>query len=176
VATAPTGQPESAPAYTADAAAPVPARSVRTGSTWVALLDGPLPFAEAMAWATSPDCGAVVTFTGTVRDHADGRAGVTQLTYEAYEEPALARLTRVAEDTLARWPEVRRLAIAHRVGSRAVGEPAVIVVASAPHRDAAFEAARHAIDTTKATVPIWKHEEWDGGAGWGLGAQELAGP
>ncbi len=144
---------------------------------WLALSSEPLPVAEASAWAVLPSCGAVVTFTGTVRDHADGRSGVTSLGYEAYAEHATARLGAVAAEVRARHPMVGRLAILHRVGRLEVTDAAVVVVASAPHRDEAFAAARLAIDATKASVPIWKRESWgEGTEGWGTGAAGLVAP
>ncbi len=144
---------------------------------WLALTSEPLPVAEASAWAVLPGCGGVVTFTGTVRDHADGRRGVTSLVYEAYAEQATARLSAVAAEVRARHPEVGRLAILHRVGALEVTDAAVVVVASAPHRDQAFAAARLAIDATKASVPIWKRERWgDGAEAWGTGAADLVPP
>jgi molybdopterin synthase catalytic subunit len=133
---------------------------------WVAIVAEPLPVAEATAWATTPASGAVVTFLGVVRDHSDGRDGVRGLTYEAYEEQALRRLEAVAAEARARWPEVERLALLHRVGDLALSEVSVAVVASSPHRAEAFEAARFSIDTLKETVPIWKREHWDGGSDW----------
>ena len=66
---------------------------------------------------------------------------------------------------------VRRIALIHRTGTVPVGESAVIAVVSAPHRDEAFAAARFCIDALKATVPIWKREEWSGGTSWGLEPQ-----
>ena len=144
---------------------------------WLALSSEPLPAAEAAAWAVQPSCGAVVTFTGTVRDHAEGRDGVTGLTYEAYEEHAAGRLRAVAAEVRERHPGVGRLAILHRVGRLEVTEAAVVVAASATHRDEAFGAARLAIDATKASVPIWKRETWGSGtAGWGTGAADLVTP
>ena len=143
---------------------------------WLALSCEPLPTAEASAWAVLPGCGGVVTFTGTVRDHAEGRSGVTGLEYEAYEEHAQGRLAAVAAEVRARHPGVGRLAILHRVGALCVTDAAVVVVASAPHRDEAFAAARLAIDATKASVPIWKRERWDAGAGWGTGAVTVGEP
>ncbi len=129
---------------------------------------------EAQAWATVPSCGAVVTFAGTVRDHALGRAGVTELEYEAYEEEVEPRLRAIADDTLRRWPSVGRIAILHRTGRLELAETAVIIVVSAAHRDAAFDAARYCIDTVKSTVPIWKKETWAGGSAWGDDAQPIA--
>lgn len=135
-------------------------------SDWIALGEAPLPVAEATTWATTPASGAVVAFSGVVRDHSEGRDGVTGLTYEAYEHEALRRLGEVALATRARWPEVERLALLHRTGDLGLSETSVVVVASAPHRGEAFEAARFAIDTLKETVPIWKREHWAAGSDW----------
>lgn len=127
-----------------------------------------------MAWANQPDCGAVVVFCGNARDHSDGRPGVDMLEYEAYEEHVVTRLADVAAEARRRWPSVVRIALLHRIGKLEVGDSAVVVVASAPHRDEAFEAARFGIDTLKASVPIWKRERWEGGESWGLEAQHIA--
>lgn len=145
------------------------------GADWVGLTASPLPAAEALSWAVSPSCGAVVAFAGTVRDHAEGRAGVTALEYEAYEEHAGVRLAEVAAGARGRWPALGRLVLLHRTGRLGLGDVAVLVVASAAHRDEAFAAARWSIDTVKATVPIWKHETWEGGSGWGTAAAPVAG-
>jgi len=142
--------------------------------SWIALVGGPLP-SDVSAWAVRSDCGALVTFCGTVRDHADGRAGVERLTYEAYAEVAVARMEEIAVSARQRWPEIGRVALLHRVGELALGEVAVVVAVSAPHREAAFDAARWCIDTVKSAVPIWKHERWSGGEGWGTGAQPIEG-
>ena len=133
-----------------------------------------LPVAEATAWAVVPRCGGVVTFAGTVRDHAEGRDGVRALEYEAYEGPATERMAALAAEARVRWPGIGRVALLHRVGRLELEDAAVVVVVSAPHRDEAFEAARWCIDTLKATVPIWKKEEWAGGDGWGTDAQPVA--
>ncbi|MEZ5145240.1 MAG: molybdenum cofactor biosynthesis protein MoaE [Acidimicrobiales bacterium] len=138
------------------------------GDDWVGLVDGPLPLDDASAWAVLPRCGAVVTFSGTARDHAPGRAAVELLEYEAYEEQVVPRLRAICGEARRRWPELGRLVLLHRTGPVPVTESAVVVVASAPHRDAAFDAARFGIDTVKATVPIWKRETWEGGAAWGV--------
>lgn len=123
-----------------------------------------------MAWATGPAWGAVVSFTGTVRDHAEGRPGVTGLDYEAYEEQAAAVLDDLAGGARARWPQLGRLVLLHRVGALVPGEASVVVVTSSAHRAEAFEAARWCIDTVKATLPVWKRERWSGGEDWGTGA------
>jgi molybdopterin synthase catalytic subunit len=141
--------------------------------TWVGLSTEPLPVEDASRWAVLPRCGAVVTFSGTARDHAEGRPGVSLLEYEAYTEAVEPRLAAIVDRARSAWPELGRMALLHRVGPVPIGESAVVVVASAPHRDAAFAAARFGIDTLKATVPIWKREHWDGGQSWGLEAQHL---
>jgi molybdopterin synthase catalytic subunit len=143
------------------------------GETWVGLSSAPLPVAEAAAWAVRPDCGGLVLFSGTARDHAAGRPGVHRLEYEAYDEQVVPRLMVIAEEARARWPDVGRVALLHRTGPLDIGESAVVVAVSAPHRAAAFEAARFCIDTLKRTVPIWKREVWAGGESWGLEAQHI---
>jgi molybdopterin synthase catalytic subunit len=147
-----------------------------SGDDWLGCSGEPLPVARAGEWVVRPDCGAVVVFTGTARDHADGRDGVTRLAYEAYESQVVPVFERVVADLRAAWPTVGRTVVLHRTGDVALGEAAVVVAVSAPHRTEAFEAARFAIDTVKAVAPIWKKERWAGGDDWGTGATALAGP
>jgi molybdopterin synthase catalytic subunit len=142
-----------------------------SGDLWAALSSSPLPVADATSWVTLPSCGAVVTFTGTARDHAPGRPDVHRLEYEAYEGPAQRRLEALAGEIRARWPEVGRIALLHRTGVVELGDAAVVVAVSSPHRAEAFEAARYGIDELKRTAPIWKRESWAGGESWGLEAQ-----
>jgi molybdopterin synthase catalytic subunit len=140
---------------------------------WIELSKDELPTAEAMEWATLPNCGGVVCFAGTVRDSSEGRPGVTALTYEAYEEQAVIKLQEVAEECRRRVPDTVRLVLLHRTGRLELTEASVIVVASAPHRAQAFDAARYCIDTLKETVPIWKAEDWQGGSDWALGEHPI---
>jgi molybdopterin synthase catalytic subunit len=140
---------------------------------WIEVVDVPLPVDVATAWATTPASGAVVVFLGVVRDHADGRGGVTGLTYEAYQEEAVARLAAVAAEARRQWSVIDRVALLHRTGDLALSDTAVAVVVSSPHRAEAFEAARFCIDTLKETVPIWKREHWEGGSDWGTGANPV---
>jgi molybdopterin synthase catalytic subunit len=144
-----------------------------TGEDWVALTADPLPADQVLTWVNRPDCGGTVLFSGTVRDHAEGRPGVTQLTYEAYTEQVVSRLVGLAEQARKRWPTLGRVALLHRTGALSVGECSVLVAVSAPHRGEAFEAARWAIDTLKETVPIWKQEDWEGGSAWATGAHPV---
>lgn len=143
------------------------------GDTWTALTDQPLPVGTAADWAVRPDCGAVVLFSGTARDHAEGRPDVDLLEYEAYAEHVEPRLRAIADEARRRWPALGRLVLWHRVGPVAVGESSVVVVASAPHRPEAFAAARFAIDALKASVPIWKRERWRDGDDWSQAASDL---
>lgn len=145
----------------------------RGSDAWVELAHAELPVDEARRWVTTPSSGAVVVFTGVVRDHSDGRDGVTALTYEAWAEEAGKRLRAVVSEARQRWPAAARMAALHRLGVVPLGEPTVVVAVSAPHRDVAFEAARFCIDTLKETVPVWKREHWEGGSDWAECAHPL---
>jgi molybdopterin synthase catalytic subunit len=111
------------------------------------------------------DCGAVVTFLGTVRDLTDGRI-TTALDYEAYPGMAEKKMAEIEAETRRRWP-VGDMMMVHRTGHLEVGEVSVAVAVSCPHRGQAFEACRFAIDRLKELVPIWKKENWaDGATEW----------
>ena len=133
---------------------------------WVALTEESLPVDTLTSWVTTSRAGAVVTFVGVVRDHAEGRDGVRAMTYEAYEEPALRVMDEIAAEARRRWPDIERVGLLHRVGDLALSEPSVAVAVSAPHREEAFVAARFCIDTLKESAPIWKQEHWTGGSDW----------
>ncbi|HET9691525.1 MAG TPA: molybdenum cofactor biosynthesis protein MoaE [Acidimicrobiales bacterium] len=143
------------------------------GNDWIALAPDELAVGDAASWVVLPSCGGVVVFAGTVRDHAEGRDGVTGLVYEAYEQPAVERMTEVVAACRGRWPEIGRVACWHRTGAVGLTDVVVVVAVSAPHRATAFDAARYVIDTVKESVPIWKHETWADGTGWGTGAQPI---
>ena len=144
-----------------------------TGDTWTALVEGPVPVEAASGWVVLPSCGAVVVFNGTARDHSTGRADVSRLEYEAYEEQVVPRLEALVVEARRRWPDIARVAAIHRIGLVPVTESAIVVAVSAPHRGDAFDAARFVIDTLKATVPIWKKETWADGESWGLEPQHI---
>jgi molybdopterin synthase catalytic subunit len=111
------------------------------------------------------DCGAVITFLGTVRDLSDGKVTIA-LDYEAYPGMAEKKMAEIERDTRERWP-VGEIAIVHRLGHLDVGDVSVAVAVSCPHRAEAFEACRYAIDRLKELVPIWKKENWaDGTTEW----------
>jgi len=134
----------------------------------VRLLDEPLSLDRVVAAVSSPDAGGVVTFTGMVRRHSAGRE-VERLEYEAYGEMA-EKVMRELCDEIEAEVAGSRLAVEHRVGALSVGDTAVVIAASAPHRAEAFRACRALIDRLKTRAPIWKKEIGPDGAEWvGLG-------
>jgi len=124
----------------------------------------PLVAAHAIAAVSDAAHGAIASFCGVVREHSDGRR-VHRLDYEAYVPMAERVMSEVIAAIEERFPMVK-LAIEHRVGSLVIGEIAVVVAAGAPHRREALAACAEAIDSVKATVPIWKREHTDDGATW----------
>ncbi len=129
------------------------------------VVEGPIDVAALVAALSHPSCGAIATFLGTVREHAEGRP-VSGIEYHAYREMAARTLAQIGDEIRARWG-LDRVAIVHRVGRLAIGEVSVAIVVASPHRAEAFEAARHAIERIKVIVPIWKKEAWaDGGTHW----------
>lgn len=124
--------------------------------------------AAALERAVKTDAhGAVVTFLGTTRETSPGDPRpVAALEYEAYEALAVAEMRTIANETRERFGPLG-IAMVHRTGRVALGEPSVAVVVAAPHRGAAFDACRHAIDALKSRVAVWKREIYrDGGTAW----------
>ncbi|MEM9304666.1 MAG: molybdenum cofactor biosynthesis protein MoaE [Pseudomonadota bacterium] len=110
-------------------------------------------------------CGACVTFEGWVRNHQDGRE-VRSLEYEVYHPLAVSEGERVIAEARARHPVTHALCV-HREGHLELGDLAVWVGVSSPHRDESFLAARMVIDQIKVRLPIWKKEHYlDGDSGW----------
>jgi molybdopterin synthase catalytic subunit len=142
---------------------------------------------ELRADLSTPGDGAVVTFVGQTREDpgtpAPGQeaeaarfAGkpVERLEYEAFDELALRVLDQIADEIETRFG-VRRLAIVHRTGEVPLGEPSVMIAVAAPHRGAAFDACRYAIEELKARAPIWKSEQFADGSVW-IGSPARTGP
>jgi molybdopterin synthase catalytic subunit len=128
----------------------------------------PLDPRQQEALVAHPGAGATATFIGTVRDHGRGKT-VTHLEYEAYAPAAERTLAQIGDEIRQRW-SLAEVAIAHRVGALAIGEASVVISVASPHRDAAFEACRYAIERIKEIVPIWKKEHYGDGAAW-LGSE-----
>jgi molybdopterin converting factor subunit 1 len=128
----------------------------------------PLDVGLPVRLVSGTDCGAVVSFVGTVRSSNAGKA-VVRLEYEAYPDMALRVFDRIAEEARERWG--CRVVIHHRTGSLDPGVLSVVIAAAAPHRADAFEACRHAIEALKKDAPIWKKEIYPDGTSWvGLGS------
>lgn len=108
--------------------------------------------------------GGIVTFVGSVRDVSEGKQ-VEYLDYEAYEPMALDLMQQIIREAEERWP-IRAVAIQHRLGRLQVGEDAVVIAVSCPHRAEAFESCRYLIDRLKDVVPIWKKERGEDGDEW----------
>ena len=132
--------------------------------TITGLVHGPLDVDGTLAAIGAPDVGAVVTFLGTVRDHAEDLDGVVRLEYSAYEPMAERELALIAADMRAAHPEVRGIALLHALGPLDVGAHTILVAASAPHRAEAFAACGAALEAVKARVPVFKREVTADGA------------
>ncbi len=128
-----------------------------------------LDVSRLMSATGDPGAGAVASFIGTVRETAAVKANrdkaVVGLEYEAHPELGLKRLDEIAREAKRRWA-LTRVTACHRVGACGLGEPTVVVVTSAAHRDAALDACRWIIDEIKASVPIWKKEIYGDGSSW----------
>ena len=131
------------------------------------LVREPIRPQEIVESLKAPEDGALVVFDGFVRNNFKGRQTL-YLEYEAYEPMAYAKMREIGAQIRAKFP-IHRLAIVHRLGRLEIGETSVLIAVSSPHRAAAFDACRYAIDTLKRTVPIWKKEYFVGGAVWAEG-------
>lgn len=129
--------------------------------------DVPLSVDEVFTAVGDASAGGIALFVGTVRDH-DGGSEVTHLGYSSHPT-AEAELRRVAEKTAADFP-VRALAAVHRVGELTIGDLAVVVAVSCPHRAEAFAACHRFVDDLKREVPIWKHQTFANGTQEWVGA------
>ncbi len=132
----------------------------------VAIVKEPLSAAKMYDLVTDPLSGAVVLFSGTVREMTKGRQTLF-LEYEAYEEMALAKMQEIIERCKQKWP-INKMAMWHRIGHLDISEISVLIGISTAHRTDAYAASRYAIDTLKQIVPIWKKEFYqDGEVQWG---------
>lgn len=131
------------------------------------LVREPIASRELLENLKAPEAGALVIFDGFVRNNFKGRRTL-YLEYEAYEPMAYAKMREIGAQIRAKF-QIHRLAIVHRLGRLEIGDTSVLIAVSSPHRGAAFDACRHAIDTLKRAVPIWKKEYFAGGAVWAEG-------
>jgi molybdopterin synthase catalytic subunit len=140
---------------------------VPTSSDLILLVREPIDAPALIQHVRTAGDGAIVTFDGCVRNQSHGRRTL-YLDYEAYETMAIAKMRDIAGELHTKF-SIDRVAIAHRLGRLEIGETSVFIAVSAPHRPAAFEACRYAIDALKRTVPIWKKEYFEDGAVWADG-------
>jgi MoaE-MoaD fusion protein len=133
----------------------------------IRLVHEPIRSREIVESLKAPEDGAVVVFDGFVRNNFKGRRTL-YLEYEAYEPMAHRKMCTIGAEMRQKFP-VHCFAMIHRLGRLEVGETSVLIAVSAPHRAAAFDACRFAIDTLKRAVPIWKKEHFVGGAAWAKG-------
>ena len=130
-----------------------------------ALVEGPIDVSAVSSSVAGPGRGAIVLFLGTVRNAHAGRE-VAALAYSAYRRMAEEKLAEIVADLEAQGTDLRA-AIVHRLGDVPVGEPSVAIAVASPHRAAAYEASRTALERLKAEVPIWKRERYaDGSEVW----------
>ena len=131
------------------------------------VIETPLDHAAAVALGEDGRAGGIATFIGVVRRSSSGRVGdsVTRLEYEAYVPMAEAEMFAIAGEAVERFGAVH-VAVHHRVGVLEIGEPAVVIAVSTPHRAEAFDACRYIIEELKQRVPIWKKEVFQDGSEW----------
>lgn len=132
--------------------------------TDIQIFETELSSAEAEKFVTHPEAGGIVTFTGTVRKHTEGKE-VIRLEFEAYTPMAIKEMRKIAETILSDYP-AEKVAFYHRIGNLSIEQIAVVISVSCPHRADAFAACKYAIDTLKETVPIWKREIFTDGEVW----------
>jgi MoaE-MoaD fusion protein len=129
------------------------------------VVEHPLSVDAIVAQVDDPAAGGIVIFSGVVRNETGGRP-VKFLEYEAHAPMAESEMRKIGEAVRAQWPGVKHICMLHRTGRLEVGESSVLIAVSAAHRGDAFDACRHAIDTLKRTVPVWKKEHFEDGEIW----------
>lgn len=130
----------------------------------IALTSDPIDLGSAYKYLQTDGAGAIDFFLGVVRDNTQERP-VDRLEYEAYGRMAISEMQKIVDEAHRRWP-ILKCVVVHRTGLLRIGEMAVLIGVSTPHRADAFEACRYIIDTIKQTVPIWKKEIFTDGEVW----------
>lgn len=131
----------------------------------IQLVDQPIDIAEICSRMADPANGALVVFAGTVRNRHRGRE-VVKITYDAYRPMASDVMQRIVDEIENEAPDLQ-ITIVHRLGEVPVGDSSVLIVTASPHRSAAYDASRLALERLKREVPIWKLEHYaDGQASW----------
>ncbi len=121
----------------------------------------PIDIGALIGIVSDPGRGGTVAFLGSVR-RGEEDGPVAAIAYSAYEEMLEVEFARIVAEAEARWPEAGIVA-RHRIGEVPAGAPSIAAVAAAPHRDAAFQAARYVVEEAKRRLPVWKRERFDDG-------------
>lgn len=137
---------------------------VSGGDDLVGVSAQPISAAALSKRVEGPEIGAVVTFEGTVRNHARGKT-VLRLHYEAFGDMAQKQLAEIASQARATWPGAR-VAVQHRTGLLEIGEVSVAIAVGTPHRGDAFEACRFVIEAIKKDLTVWKREVYPDSEEW----------
>ena len=130
----------------------------------IKILETPLDVQSIYSSCSNKGAGAVNMFIGTVRNKTQSKE-VVRLEYEAYDSMAIKEMKILVTKAQEQWPILKAI-IHHRVGVLDIGDEAVVIAVSTPHREASFEACKYIIDSLKKTVPIWKKEVFSDGAEW----------
>lgn len=133
-------------------------------NTSIKITSEKLNLQECINFVSDDSCGGIVPFIGTVRNATENKT-VNLLEFSSYTPMAIKEMQKIADDALLKF-DIKKIAIHHAIGNLIVGDIPVIIVASAAHRKAAFNACQYAIDTLKETVPIWKKEYFEDGEVW----------
>jgi len=126
------------------------------------IVEEPISLDHLITLVSSPEAGAISTFSGTTRNNFEGKK-VLKLQYEAYKPMAEKEMKKICQDIRNIW-EVLKIAMVHRIGDVPIGESSVIIAVSSAHRRESLDAVSYAIDAIKSTVPIWKKEYYENSA------------
>lgn len=130
----------------------------------IKISDQPIDIQVCIDAAQSERSGAINVFIGTVRNHNNAKE-VVRLEFETYDVMAVKKMEELANQARERW-DIEKIVMIHRKGVLKIGDVAVVIAVSTPHRVASFEACQWLIDTLKTVVPIWKKEIYESGEEW----------
>jgi len=136
---------------------------------WLDIIEDKISLDSMIAFVEAPEAGSISTFSGTTRNHHDGKA-VLKLEYEAYVPMAKKELAEICKELRQKW-DVIKVAMLHKVGQVPIGESSVVIVISSVHRKDSLEAVHFGIDEIKKRVPVWKKEFYSDGSMWKQNAE-----
>ena len=130
----------------------------------ISLQSEPIDITRVLSEAGTDSDGALVSFVGRVRNFSHEKT-VSHIEYEAYNEMARKEIKKAVDEACEKWG-LGSCFVTHRFGKIGVGEASIVIAASSPHRNEAFQAVQYLIDTIKKEVPIWKKEFYSDGSSW----------